>query len=107
MGGGVRTPKSLGVSTSGWPKTCSHKRFTITRAVSGLVGLAMASASSRRPLPSVNGRRGAVERISRNWRGTVLPGRPGLPRSRMVPFTGLGLSTITIARGGLLGLVAL
>ena len=49
VGGGVRTPKSLGVSTSGCPKTCSQTRFTITRAVRGLLALAMASASPGPP----------------------------------------------------------
>ena len=43
--------RSPGVPTNPAPKWCSQTRFTRTRAVSGLFVLAMASASSRRPLP--------------------------------------------------------
>ena len=51
VGGLPRTPKSLGVSTMPLPNRCPQTRFTQTRAVSGLLRLATASAISRRPLP--------------------------------------------------------
>ena len=56
MGGGSPlTPKSLGVETRPTPKCSCQIRLTITRAVNGLSGLAMAWARSRRPLPLVKG----------------------------------------------------
>ena len=55
VGSAPECPKLLGVETSGSPKNSAHTRFTSTRAVSGLSRLAIASASSRRPLPSVKG----------------------------------------------------
>ena len=47
----AEVPKLLGVPTRPLPKWCCQTRLTITRAVSGLSLLAMASASSSRPLP--------------------------------------------------------
>src|SRR5213083_2645974 len=55
VGGSLRVPKSEGDATSGSPKCSIQTRFTSTRAVSGLAGEAIARASSRRPLPCVNG----------------------------------------------------
>ena len=46
MGSAPRTPKSLGVATMPRPKWCCQRRFTITRAVSGLSGLATHFASA-------------------------------------------------------------
>lgn len=41
-------PKSLGVRTMPRPKWCCQIRLTITRAVSGFLGLAIQPASARR-----------------------------------------------------------
>ena len=51
-------PKLSGVRTSPWPNRCCQMRLTITRAVSGLSGEAIQSASSSRPLPLVRCPRG-------------------------------------------------
>ena len=75
-----RVPKSLGVRTSPAPKWCIQTRLTITRAVSGLAGSAIAWASSSRPLPSANGLRSSPARTARNCRGTSAPCVAGLPR---------------------------
>ena len=96
----MRTPKSFGVSTSPLPKMCSHMRFTATRAVRGLDGFAMASASSRRPLPCVNAFGEGPSRIERKWRVTAGPLLPGLPRRKITGCTGCALSKIAIARFG-------
>ena len=103
-----RAGRSRSASAPGrWPKWCSQTRLTMTRAVSGLSLLAMARASSSRPLPSVNGLRGSPASTSRNCRGTAGPRLFGLPRRKTSGCTGCGASASTIACGGAPGCVAL
>ena len=45
-GGSPRTPKSLGVATIPRPKWCCQRRFTITRAVKGLLAPVSHAASA-------------------------------------------------------------
>src|SRR3978361_866898 len=86
-------PKLLGVATSPRPKWCSQTRLTITRAVSGLSGLAMARARSSRPLPLVaKGAAPSGERTGGNRRGASGPGVAGLPRRNTFMLVGLGPS---------------
>ena len=51
LGPALRTPKSLGVATKPRPKCQAQTRFTITLAVNGLPGFAIALAKAKRPLP--------------------------------------------------------
>ncbi len=62
------------------PKWLCHIRFTATRAVSGFVGLAIASASSSRPAPCVNGL--PSESTVKNRCGTSSPRFAALPPMR-------------------------
>ena len=81
VGGSLLMPKSPGVATKGVPRWCIQTRLTRARAVSGLSGLAMARASSSRPLPSTNGFRSTPLNTARNRRGTGSPRLLGLPRT--------------------------
>src|SRR6266568_2705039 len=61
------------------PKRCCQMRFTITRAVRGLPGLAISSATSRRPLPEAST---PFFVWLTNWRKprlTIFPGCPASP----------------------------
>ena len=51
-------------------------------------GLAMVLASSRRPLPSLNGLRSTPETIAGACRGTLGPGLLGLPRRKITGCVG-------------------
>jgi hypothetical protein len=70
VGGADWLPRSSGVETNPVPKCCCQTRFTRTRAVIGFVGLAIARARSRRPLPFLKGIGclGSGESIDRKWR---------------------------------------
>ena len=104
LGVGRRVAAEAEVAGRGRPapgrSAAVQTRLTITRAVSGLFGSAIARASSSRPLPFWNGVRSGPDRTLRNRRGTGLPGRPGCPGRRPAGSTGLGASFITIARAG-------
>ena len=100
-------PKSLGVRTRPSPKWCSQTRLTITRAVSGLSWLAIAWASSSRPLPlrerlAASRRRGPTGTAAAPPR----PGCRGCRGRRRAGRAGSGASSSTIARGGAPGLLA-
>src|SRR5437868_4327116 len=70
-------PKSFGVATNPLPKHSCHTRFTITRAVKGLSGDAIHSASaSRRPLVRRLGAGGTTAGF-----GSKADGKPGATSS--------------------------
>src|SRR5205823_5343628 len=71
VGGSPEWPKLLAVGTSSLPKNRPHTRFTMTRDASGLFEAAIASASSRRPLPSLNATGSLSERTRRKRRATT------------------------------------
>ena len=100
VGGATFVPKSLGVATNALPNRRCQTRLTITRAVRGFCGAAIARAISSRPLPFVNGLRSSRESTARNRRGTVAPLELGLPRRKICGLYGLALSSKTIARLG-------
>jgi len=76
------------VDNPGYRNVLSHTRLTRTRSAIG--SLTMASASSRRPLPFVNGAGVPGLNTDRKWRGTSSPRLNALPR--LLTFRSIGFS---------------
>ena len=96
LGGSPCVPKSSLVSTRPMPKTCSQKRFTSTRAVSGLFVSTSQRAKASRFVPLFGGK------------GFSTAGTPGdtrspfvrkLPRTSMCVSRGFASSSSTIEVG--------
>ena len=96
LGNSARTPKSSDVCTMPVPKNFSQRRLTATRAVSGLVGLAIQSARPSRLLGTPGG---SAPNAVGMCAVTTSPGWSYWPRRRMWATRGVGISSITIVVG--------